>query len=376
MEDIIMRKKRTIVNATLIAIFSIIFVSCLKNAPPKVPFQSFSPACLGDGWEIAEPSDVGIDGEALKGIYRYVHEDDNVWQIRSLLVFRNNKLVAESYMKDNNDRTNPRVVWSCTKQVVGILAGIAVDQGLISIDNTIADYLPQVSSTQHADKKDITIEHLLTMKSGINFNNDKDNEPLKSKKVSNILDYVLGFGMQSSPGSMYRYKESDPQIISSILEERTGKTTRDWAREVLFDKIGIERLEWNNYNGITMGCWGILATPRELGKIGQLVINDGKWNVGQPNEEQIVSSSWISDMTSIKVPNAVNGYNLPDIGFGYLWWKDSKRDITYMWGHGGQFVFNNRAKNLIVVIMSEGADKALTISQGFSIYDRVNGITK
>ncbi|MCL2098114.1 MAG: hypothetical protein FWH23_05075, partial [Bacteroidales bacterium] len=120
MEDSIMWEKRTVVYAALIAFFSIIFVSCLKDDPLKVPFQSFSPAHLGDGWAIAEPAAVGIDGEALKEVYSYVHEDDNAWQIRSLLVFRNNKLVAESYMKDLGDRTNLHPLWSCTKGFIGI----------------------------------------------------------------------------------------------------------------------------------------------------------------------------------------------------------------------------------------------------------------
>jgi len=202
MEDIIMRKQRNIKLVLLITVFSLILASCLKDDTMKIPFQSYSPQSLGDGWEVAEPSKVGIDEEALKDIYRYVHEDDNLWQIRSLLVFRNNKLVAESYMKDPNDRTTPRAIWSCTKQVIGILSGIAVDKGLISTDKTLLDYLPQAA--KYPEKSQITIEDLLMMRSGIDYDNDGYNGGdaiFAREEVSSSLDYIFGLKMRETTGT-------------------------------------------------------------------------------------------------------------------------------------------------------------------------------
>ena len=185
----------------LIFLLSFLSITCLTDDPIKRPFQSFIPSDLSDGWVIATPNDVNIDGEALKEVYRYLHEDYNIWQIRSLLVIRNNKLVAESYMKDNGDRTTPRGIWSCTKQVTGILTGIAVEKGLISVDDTILDHLSQVS--QHPEKSQITIKNLLMMKSGINFNNsdgyNAETNQLLREVPSNSLDFILGLGMRSSP---------------------------------------------------------------------------------------------------------------------------------------------------------------------------------
>ena len=212
-----MQKTEKIKQIILIAILSFSLVSCLKEAPLKIPFQSYTPASLDDGWEIAEPAQAGIDGEALKEVYRYVHKESNVWQIRSLLVFRNNKLVAESYMKDPEDRTNLHPVWSCTKQVIGILTGIAIDKGLISIDNSIAYYLPQVS--KHPEKSGITIENLLMMKSGINYSNDGYNGgdgKLAREVPANSLDFILGLDMHATPGTVYRYKNSDPHLLHCI----------------------------------------------------------------------------------------------------------------------------------------------------------------
>jgi len=347
---------------------------CLTDDPLKMPFQSYTPTNLADGWSIATPDEEGINGELLKDVYKYVHDEDNFWQIRSLLVFRNNNLVAESYMKDNNDRTNFAAVWSCTKQVVGILTGIAVDKGLISINETISDHLPQVSSA-HVDKSNITIDNLLTMRSGIDYENggiSGNSTTLLRQKPSNSLNYVLGLGMSAPPGTKYKYKDGDPQIISAIIQARTGKTTRDWAWEVLFNKIGITKLQWHTYkDGITMGGFGILTTPRELAKIGQLVLNDGMWN-----GEQVVSSEWITEMTSSKISSNETKEN--NVTFGYFWWKDTWRDVLMMRGHGGQYVFINKSKNLIVVITSEPNTQdnfQLSLNQGLSIYDEINNIT-
>ena len=145
-----------------------------------------------------------------------------------------------------------------------------------------------------------------------------------------------------------------------------------WAEEVLFDKIGITNLEWLSYkDGITMGAFGILTTPREMAKIGQLVMNNGQWN-----GVQIVSPAWIDEMTQEKVSSAET--NETNITFGYYWWRDSNRDIEFMRGHGGQYVFINKTKNLMVVITSEPNTQGrfqLSLNQGLSIYDSIYSIT-
>ena len=360
--------------AILIILLPFVLASCLKDGPMKIPFQTYSPHNLADGWEIAEPAETGIDEEALKEVYKYVHEDDNLWQIRSLLVFRNNKLVAESYVKSIDDRTTPRAIWSCTKQVVGILTGIAVDKGMIAVSDKISVHIPQVS--QYSDRKEITIENLLMMKSGIDYDNDGYNGGdaiFAREEVTSSLEYIFGLKMHSAQGTQYKYKNADPHLLSAIIQEKAGKTTRDWAKEVLFDKIGITRLEWLIYkDGITMGSYGIKTTPRELGKFGQLILNDGMWGT-----ERIVSSEWIEAMTSVKVP--INETGSADFAFGYQWWVDAKRNVSCMWGRGGQLVFINKEKNLIVVVTGEtntGGDFNFSAYDALPIYDRINSITK
>lgn len=361
----------------IILIFSCLSGSCLAETPLKIPFQSYTPLNLSDGWSIAYPADENIDTEALKDVYRYAHDNNDIWQIRSLLVFRNNKLVAESYMKNFNDRITPSAIWSCTKQITALLAGIAYDQNLITINEPISSYLSQAKYT---NKSGITIENLLMMKSGINFSNDGFNgetSQLLRQEPSNSLSFILGLGVHSSPGTKFHYNDGDPQIISAILQEKTGKTMRDWARGVLFEKIGITRLQWHTYkDGITMGAFGIFTTPREMAKIGQLILNNGMWGTNQ-----IVSNSWITEMTSSKVfaNETIEMIHEDNITFGFYWWRDTGRDIIMMLGHGGQYVFVNKSKSLIVLITSEPntqGDFQLSLNKGLLIYDKINNIAR
>jgi CubicO group peptidase (beta-lactamase class C family) len=346
-------------------------ISCLLEDSLKLAFTGFYPKDISDGWTISNPADENIDASRLAGIFTDLHEND-IWQIKSLLVFRNGKLVAESYMKNTNEIVNRTAIWSCTKQFTAVLAGIAVEKGLFAVNDPISNYLSQAVSY---GKGHITIENLLTMKSGIDFNNDGfdgETSKLLREEPGNSLNFILDLGIRSAPGSHFNYNDGDPQIISAVIQVRTGKTMKLWAEEVLFGKIGITNLEWVSYkDGITMGAFGILTTPREMAKLGQLVMNDGQWN-----GEQIVSPVWINEMTQEKVSPGETHEG--DITFGYYWWRDRNRNIEFMRGHGGQYVFINKNKNLMVVITSEPNTQGrfqLSLSQGLSIYDDINNIT-
>ena len=367
-----MKIYKILINTLIITAIFVIINSCLKEDPIKIPFKCLIPIDIADGWEIAAPEDVKIDTEKLKEVYKYVHESDKLWQIRSLLVFKNNKLVAESYMKDPNDIVTPAVVWSCTKQIVGVLTGIAIDNNYItSVHDPISKYLPQ---TQNTDKSLITIENLLTMQSGINYENagiGGETGILLRQKTSNSLDFILGLGIGSTSGNDFFYNGGDAQIISAIIQRTTNRTMRDWAKEYLFNKLGISRLEWQNYkDGLTLGGFGILTTPRELAKIAHLVMDYGMWE-----NERIVSSEWITEMIT---PRVVDKILEDDVQYmGYHWWIYSERDIVMMRGSGGQRVIINKSKKLVIVIMSEPntVGKSST-NDDLEIYDWINSITE
>jgi CubicO group peptidase (beta-lactamase class C family) len=329
----------------LLLILILLLTSCLKEEQLKKPFTSYSPRQINDGWQISTPATENIDAAELSEIFKDFHADENIWQARSLLVFRNGKLVAESYTKDESDITTPRAIWSATKQVVGLLTGIALDNQIIkSVNDPISDYLSETDL--FLDKKDIRIEDLLTMRSGISYSNDGlggQTDDILRQIPDKITDFILGRPLANDPGEKVQYKDCDPQLVSAIIQAECGKSTDLWANDVLFSKLEIENLIWNKYkDGVTLGGFGILTTPREMAKFGQCVLDSGQWK-----GNTIVSKEWIKQMTSVRVQD-IYGYQ-----FCYLWWKDNSREMTYMSGHGGQYVCIIPSKNLIVVMTAE-----------------------
>ncbi|MFC2133679.1 serine hydrolase domain-containing protein [Bacteroidota bacterium] len=348
----------------LLAAVLIVLPGCLTEVDPdlKNDFHSFTPSEINDSWELSDPFTEGMNAEQLEEIYRSVHSDENLWQIRSLLVVRNGKLIAESYMKDEADRMHPRAIWSCTKQVMSILVGIAIDKGLIeSLDDTIGMYLPEVKN--YPDKKNITIYNLLTMQSGIGFNNDEHTDILRGKKTSNSLDWILSLPLIFEQGSAFNYNDGDPHIVSAIIQKVTGKPADEWADEVLFSKLQIKNYQWYRYiDGITFGGFGILFTPRELARVAQCVLNNGSFE-----NETVISSGWIQEMVSQKA-------SYENWGFGLYWWIDVERNIFFMNGHGGQYAFVLPDKNMVVVITSEPNTQdnfQLGMERGLQIADRI-----
>jgi len=352
------------------------FVSCLKENDLKLPFKTYLPVDLQDGWLISTPENEQINESELKNIYHYFHENKDLWQVRSLLVFRNNKLIAESYTKNINDITEPAAIWSCTKQVMSILTGIALEHRVIeSIGDDIQKYLPE-EVKRHPDKKGITIESLLKMQSGIAFENDGFNgesNKLLREIPGNSLDFILSLPVFSHQGIAFNYNDGDPHIISAIIQKQTNKTTREWAKEVLFSKLEMRNYDWITYkDGITMGAFGLFATPREMAKFGHLALNKGTWN-----GKQIVAPDWVEEMTASKV--SAEDVNYYGTTFGYYWWIDEKHGIVSMNGHGGQFVLIKPSKNLVIVTTAEPntqGDHQFLYPKALEIFERIDNIAK
>ena len=223
--------------------------SCLKEEPMKKTYRNFIPVDISDGWTISDPETEHMDAGELDKIYREVYADDRTWMMKSLLVFRNGELIAESYLKDEADRTAMDAIWSCTKQIHALITGIAMEQGYIhDIHDSVGKYLPEYI-LMYPDKKGITIEHLLTMTSGIAFDNGTDNDILRQHKTDNSLNYVLGMNLSYPPGENFTYKDSDPHILSGILQG--VQPAKHWVN--LAKKFCLIRLELPIMNG-----WSIL----------------------------------------------------------------------------------------------------------------------
>lgn len=331
-------------HIVLMILCSFIVSSCMTQEPTSTPFVTFQPKDLQDGWIVTTPSSNNADSLALINAFSSLHNDPDIWQIRSVSVFQHGKLLAESYLKSELDRTQERQMWSCTKQVLGLLVGIALDKGIISsLDAPLSQYLPQ--AVNYSDKKDITLRNLLTMRSGINYTNDgtngQTNQILQQNPESSV-QFILERPMIAAPGETFRYNDGDPHLVAAMLQNAVGKPLDEWAREVLFSKLSIQRLQWIRYrDGITMGGFGIVSTPREMAKIAQCVLNGGVFA-----GERIVSEEWIRQMTTPQVQTS-------QYSFGFMWWIAPERSLYFMSGNGGQYMICYPEKQAIVVLTSE-----------------------
>jgi CubicO group peptidase (beta-lactamase class C family) len=349
----------------------IMFSSCLKENPTlNQTYKGFIPVDIGDGWTLSNPTSEQMDASELDDIYQDVYADKNAWMMKSLLVFRNGKLVAEGYLKDDGDRTRVDAIWSCTKQLNSIITGIAINRGFISnINDSIGKYFPEYLA-RYPDKMGISIKTLLTMNSGIAFDNGTQNDIFRQRETDSSLDYILGLKFNDPPGTKYTYKDSDPHLLSAIVQKATGKPMDEFGKEVLFDPLGITNYKWFRYvDGITLGSWGIVTTPRELAKVAQCVLDRGIYK-----DQQIIPASWLEEMLSVHVSNAYN-----ELSFGYLWWIHPSKGIYFTWGHGGQHAFILPSKNLLVLITSFPQidfDLFLPIEYTIGIVERIANTAK
>jgi len=350
---------------TLLALSLCLLNGCLKNDALNLPFTSYEPKNINDGLVISNPSDENVNPEILMSIYNDVYSQENLWSLRSLLVFRNGNLISEAYLKDEADITQRHIVWSCTKQVMGVITGIAADKGLITnINDPISAYFDS-EIQNHQDKADITIRNLLTMKSGIDYSNEDQTDELLRQIPDNSVEFILNRPINSPQGTEFQYNDGNPHLMSALIQKMAGKPVDEFADEWLFSKIEMTNYNWVRYkDGVSLGGFGIETTPRELSKIALCVADRGKWK-GQ----QIISSDWIDEMTSVQTQ--INNF---DYSFGYLWWIDGSRNINFMWGVGGQFVFIVPDKNLVIVMTSFPNTKGeyeIQADEALSIVDRI-----
>ena len=318
---------------------------CLREDPLNQPFTSITPIDIGDGHQLSTPAAEQVDANALAEVFSSLYHQENLWPLRSMLVFRNGKLIGETYLKDPYDITNRHLIWSCTKQVVGVLAGMAITEGIFtSLDDPLSMHFDS-ELDNHTDKAGITLKNLLSMQSGIDYNNDGvggETDKLLRQILDNSVDFVLSRPIVSAQGTDFYYKDGDPHLVSAMIQKSAGMPADEWAEKVLFSKIEMTNYNWVRYkDGVTFGGFGIETTPREMAKFALTVANNGVWK-----GSQIIDPVWISEMVS---PQVDTGF---DYDFGYLWWLEETRNIHFMWGHGGQFAFIIPDYNLLVVMTS------------------------
>ena len=166
----------------------------------------------------------------------------------------------------------------------------------------------------------------------------------------NVMKYILTKPLFADPGTMFNYRDCDPQLLGGAIRKKTGMTLDEIAEEKLFGPMGIEDYYWErNADGDNWASQALYMRPRDLAKIGKLVLNQGNWD-----GEQLISAEWIEQATSIQT-SQYDGQ--PEDGidpfYGFYWWIYPHLGAFTALGAGGQFIFMVPDEQLVIVMTSE-----------------------
>jgi CubicO group peptidase (beta-lactamase class C family) len=302
------------------------------------------------GWVTADPETQGMDSTALGAVYDYVETSGA--DVRSLLVIRHGYIVAEEYFTPQlYDVNNTHILFSVTKSVVSCLIGIAIDLGFI--DNTsqlLLDFFPERTiANMSAWKEDITLDDVLMMRSGFQWdedNYDEYNDFFAMRDSGDWVQYVLDRPMAYEPGSTFYYNSGNSHLLAAIINVTTGRTPLSFADQYIFEPLGISHRAWTtDPQGINFGGSNLALRPRDMAKLGLLYLNNGTWD-----DQQIVSSEWVERSSS--------GPSTPytQVSYGYQWWIDDHHNWYSARGYNGQFIYVIEEHDMVVVFSSDVED--------------------
>jgi len=320
------------------------FYGCVPDSPFKFE-GSTVPDQLDDGWEVAPPAEVNISQEALDEVYADFVSEDEFYNAKSLLVVKNGKLVFEAYCRSAEDRDRYGHVQSVTKSITSLVFGMVQSDGYVtSLDQTLYSIMPEKFPSDAA-KQSITLRHLLTMTSGLEFDNDDFSVKIYCDKPEDPVKYLLDKPLYASPGEKFYYRDTDPHLLSYTIEKVTGKTLAEWAYERLFVPLGISDYYWgSDHTGTTMGAHGLHLRPRDVAKIGQMVLDHGRWD-----GIQVVDSTWVAVSTREQIETDFT--TEPHVyHYGYYWWILPRWQAFSAWGAGGNYIFVVPAKEMVIVM--------------------------
>ena len=314
----------------------------------QVPDSSASAAPSAFDWPTGQPGDHGIDASRLSRAYDQAEATPD---LHSLLVLRNGVLVGEDYYR-GFDRHTAGNIKSVSKSVLSALFGIAVDQGHItSTDQPASELLPEAfADLADQDKSAITVDHLITMTGGLAWDDNYISDFIISPNwVANVLERDL----VTAPGQQFNYSTGLTHVASAVLTSATGVSTRDFAREHLFEPLGISTARWDrDPQGVFFGGAEMFMTPRDMVRFGYLYLQGGAVESQQGSDqatEQIIAADWVDVTTSRRI-TVTNEYE-----YGGWWWRRQLggHQTYFAWGWGGQFIFVFPTLDTIVVATSK-----------------------
>ncbi len=267
------------------------------------------PEDTGDGLSTADITSVNMDKERLIKAVKSTM-DGKYGELNSLLVLKGGELVLEEYF--NGYKKDDLIgLQSVTKSITSILTGIAIDQKLIEDTGVkVIDYFPEYADVFSPEWEKITLQHFLSMSAGLKWTQEEQDKNLEENDF--ILD-VLEKEPVHEPGTKFDYINANLAVFPGIIKKAAGIHADEFAVKYLFDPLGISDFDWEHkrQSGYPLCSGSLCLRPRDMAKIGLLMLNEGKWN-----NKQVISSEWIRKSTTKQVENE---------DYGYLWWLVSRK---------------------------------------------------
>ena len=271
---------------------------------PDFPFD----AVYEQAFVRATPESQGISSDLFAALLRELDASKDT-EMHHFMALRHGKVICEC-----NFAPYPKGMWHIThsmcKSITGMAIGMLIEEEKLKLDENIYDiFSDHINAFSKIFRPVITVENLLTMTSGVTFN--------ESGIVSgnDWLGSFLNASVNGKPGTEFQYNSLNTYVLSAIVTKRTGETLTEYLTPRLFDPLGITKYYWETCpKGITKGGWGLFLCAEDMAKLGQLYLQRGKWN-GQ----QLVSEYWIEISTARHLKTQNDTY-----GYGYQLWMEQR----------------------------------------------------
>jgi CubicO group peptidase (beta-lactamase class C family) len=331
----------------------ITFSTAQRLKPCEYSYQA--PSKLDDRWDVSSLSNEGVDTNKITAMMNTILADD-LPNIHSVLLVKNGKLILEEYFNGYSREIKP-IIASVTKSITSILIGVAIDKQMIaSVNQRVYEFFPEYKNTSWIDQKyEITLKHVLTMTAGVDWDEitllhpHPKNPNTLMYKSDHPIGYVLDKKQIDQPGSRWRYNSGLTVLLGGIVKNTTKQHADKFAEQYLFKPLGITDYKWLKHPDGTIYTHGdLFLKPRDMAKIGYIMLNQGKWE-----NKQIVSQEWIQESTGEHI-DTFKGY-----GYGYQWRCGKTficdQEIEAFWasGTGGQKIYVFPKLDLVVVFTSK-----------------------
>ena len=320
---------------------------------PELGYTYQQPVRTGDGWETASINDVGINSEKIDEMMLEIL-GGNDKNLHSVLLIKNGRLVLEEYFY-NYHRDKLHFLASVSKSVTSLCVGLSIDHKMTAgVETKVYDFFPEYTGTKWIDQKyPVSLQHALTMSAGLEWDSmkyhrkDPRHTTYQLYESSDPIKFILERNLAETPGDKFYYNSGLTILLGEIIENTTGQSIDAFSGRYLFSRLGIEDYHWDKFpDGRIQTDGGLHLRPRDMAKIGYMVLKKGEWN-----GEQIISREWIEKSTRKHI-------GAQGIGYGYQWWigktvlNNQAIEVFVASGHGGQKIFIIPALDLVAVFTS------------------------